>query len=203
MLPVSFEKHCSNCHDLKFEPQAPDKEIPHGNITLAKEYVIGTYAEFALRGNFIESDNFKNDASTFRKLINDKPKTKEEKKAALEWAEAKTKEIIDGRYGRGLCGECHQINDNVKTASWDIATVHVPKKWLPKSHFNHEPHKDRECTTCHNAKKSEKATDILLPSITTCQECHGGESTTSKVRSTCTECHGFHRADLVMPKEEM
>ena len=91
----------------------------------------------------------------------------------------------------------------MKTASWDIATVHVPKKWLPKSHFNHEPHKDRECTTCHNAKKSEKATDILLPSIATCQECHGGESTTSKVRSNCTECHGFHREDLVMPKEEM
>ena len=203
LLPVSFEKHCASCHDLKFEPQAPNREMPHGNISLAKEYIIGTYAEFALRGNFIESNTLNDETSTFRKLIGNKPDTKEKEKAALEWAEAKAEEIVQGRYGRGLCGECHQIVENKKTGRWDIATVHVPTKWLPKSFFNHKPHKDRECTTCHDATKSEKATDILLPSITTCQECHGGETTTTKVKSTCTECHGFHREDLMMPKEKI
>ena len=107
---------------------------------------------------------------------------------------------MQGKYGRGLCGECHEIVDNKKTNSWDVAPVFVPTKWLPKSDFSHKPHKDRECATCHKAKKSEEATDVLLPPVETCQECHGGEFATTKVRSTCTECHSFHREDLMMPK---
>jgi predicted CXXCH cytochrome family protein len=201
--PISFEKHCSNCHDLKFEPQAPNKEMPHRNISSARDYILGTYAEFALRGNWIEPAATTENTSTFRKLISDKPVTKEEKKAALDWAETKAEEILQGKFGRGLCGECHEIVDNEKMKSWDVAPVFVPTKWLPKSYFNHKPHKDRKCTTCHAAKNSEEATDVLLPSVETCQECHGGEFTTTKVRSTCTECHSFHREDLMMPKETL
>ena len=200
MQPISFEKHCSNCHNLKFEPQAPNREMPHKSISQAKEYVKGTYAEFALRGNWVEPENPLN-TSSFRKLIGEEPAvTEQEKKAALEWAESKAEEILQGKYGRGLCGECHEIIDNKKTNNWDVAPVFVPTKWLPKSHFNHKPHKDRECATCHKAKKSEEATDVLLPPVETCQECHGGEFATAKVRSTCTECHNFHREDLMMPK---
>ncbi len=202
MKPVSFEKHCSNCHDLKFEAQAPNREMPHKSISQAREYVEGTYAEFALRGNWIEPENPMNNTSSFRKLIGQEPAvTEKQKKEALEWAESKAEEVLQGKFGRGLCGECHEIVNNEKTSGWDIAPVFVPTKWLPKSHFNHRPHKDRKCTTCHNAKKSEEATDVLLPSVETCQECHGGENTTTKVRSTCTECHSFHREDLMMPKE--
>ena len=204
MQPISFEKHCSNCHDLKFEPQSPNKEMPHKNISQAKDYVVGTYAEFALRGNWIEPETTINNTSSFRKLVGEEPVvTEEQKKAALEWAELKAEEVLQGKFGRGLCGECHEIVDNEKTKNWDVAPVYIPTKWLPKSHFNHKPHKDRKCATCHNAKESEEATDVLLPPVETCQECHGGEFTTTKVKSTCTECHDFHREDLMMPKENL
>ena len=201
LQPISFEKHCSNCHDLRFEAQAPNREMPHKNLSQAREYVEGTYAEFALRGNWVEPESPVNNTSSFRKLIGEEPVvTEEQKKAALEWAELKAEEVLQGKFGRGLCGECHEIVNHKETNSWEIAPVFVPTKWLPKSHFNHEPHRDRKCTTCHDAKKSEKATDVLLPSVETCQECHGGEFTATKVRSTCTECHSFHREDLMMPK---
>jgi len=201
MKPVNFENHCSNCHDLKFEAQAPNREMPHKNLSQAKDYVEGTYAEFALHGDWIEPETAIN-TSSFRKLIGKEPIiTEEQKKEALEWAELKAEEVLQGKFGRGLCGECHEIIDNEKNNSWVIAPVFVPEKWLPKSHFNHRPHRDRKCTTCHNAKKSEDAKDVLLPSVKTCQECHGGEFTTTKVRSTCMECHSFHRDDLMIPKE--
>ena len=204
MQPISFEKHCSNCHDLKFEPQSPNKEMPHKNISQAKDYVVGTYAEFALRGNWIEPETTINNSSSFRKLVGEEPVvTEEQKKAALEWAELKAEEVLQGKFGRGLCGECHEIVDNEKTKNWDVAPVYIPTKWLPKSHFNHKPHKDRKCATCHNAKESEEATDVLLPPVETCQECHGGEFATTKVKSTCTECHDFHREELMMPKENL
>ena len=204
MKPISFEKHCSNCHDLKFEPQAPNREMPHKNLSQAKDYVAGTYAEFALRGNWIEPASPAENVSSFRKLIGEGPiVTEEQKKAALEWANSKAEEVLQGKFGRGLCGECHEIVDNEKTKSWDVAPVHIPTKWLPKSHFSHKPHKDRKCATCHNAKESEDATDVLLPSVETCQECHGGEFATTKVKSTCAECHDFHREELMMPKENL
>ena len=204
LQPISFEKHCSNCHDLKFEPQAPNREMPHKDLSQAKDYVEGTYAEFALRGNWIEPANPVENVSSFRKLIGEGPiVTEEQKKAALEWAESKAEEVLQGKFGRGLCGECHEIVDNKKTKNWDVAPVYIPTKWLPKSHFNHKPHKDRKCTTCHNAKESEEATDVLLPSVETCQECHGGEFATTKVKSACAECHDFHREELMMPKENL
>jgi hypothetical protein len=178
--------------------------MPHKNLSQAKDYVAGTYAEFALRGNWIEPASPAENVSSFRKLIGEGPiVTEEQKKAALEWANSKAEEVLQGKFGRGLCGECHEIVDNEKTKSWDVAPVHIPTKWLPKSHFSHKPHKDRKCATCHNAKESEDATDVLLPSVETCQECHGGEFTTTKVKSTCIECHDFHREELMMPKENL
>jgi hypothetical protein len=44
---------------------------------------------------------------------------------------------------------------------------------------------------------SEKAVDILLPSIKKCQGCHGGAAASKpKVASECVLCHPFHREDF-------
>ena len=119
-----------------------------GQLLRKNDYVVGTYAEFALRGNWIEPETTINNTSSFRKLVGEEPVvTEEQKKAALEWAELKAEEVLQGKFGRGLCGECHEIVDNEKTNSWDVAPVHIPTKWLPKSHFSHKPHKDRKCAT--------------------------------------------------------
>ncbi len=53
----------------------------------------------------------------------------------------------------------------------------------------HAPH-------CHDARHSEKSSDVLLPGIATCVACHGAERAVLKTRSTCTSCHLFHRQEF-------
>jgi hypothetical protein len=63
---------------------------------------------------------------------------------------------------------------------------------LPHSIFNHQTHAraGRACEDCHRkARASEKTTDVLLPGIASCQECH---ARASEVRSVCVTCHVYH-----------
>jgi hypothetical protein len=47
--------------------------------------------------------------------------------------------------------------------------------------------------SCHaTVPKSKHATDILLPDIARCRECHGGAGSSAKVASDCLMCHPFH-----------
>jgi hypothetical protein len=69
--------------------------------------------------------------------------------------------------------------------------------WMPKARFSHAAHSTAltSCDYCHSAQKSHEATDILMPEIGTCRECHGGEALTAqkdRIPGECTLCHGFH-----------
>jgi len=61
-----------------------------------------------------------------------------------------------------------------------------------KGRFDHSRHSAPGCVDCHAAPDSDKATDVLLPQIATCQACHGGETAAQRVPSTCVACHDFH-----------
>jgi predicted CXXCH cytochrome family protein len=57
--------------------------------------------------------------------------------------------------------------------------------------FDHAPHRQTDCATCHGAERSRSANDLLLPRLETCRTCHGGESS-GEVQSTCAMCHDYH-----------
>ena len=71
-----------------------------------------------------------------------------------------------------------------------ITPTKIPTRWLPHSRFNHKAHRLLECVACHTeTPKSRNTTDVLLPGIKACMECHresGGAS------SSCVECHFYH-----------
>lgn len=193
MLPVRYEDKCGGCHVLLFEPSAPDRVMPHGDVEAAKLFVEDTYAALALRGGYNAEDETAPPVA--RRLVGTSI-SDEDRELALEWAERKAAEVLDGRYGRGLCGQCHTVRDGETPRDWTVAPVHLTKRWLPKGFFTHDQHRDRSCSTCHNAAESTSARDVILPSIEVCQACHGGEFAAGKTRTGCTDCHGFHREDL-------
>ena len=39
---------------------------------------------------------------------------------------------------------------------------------------------------------SKLSTEVLLPSITQCRDCHGSSNVATNVAATCNTCHGFH-----------
>lgn len=75
-----------------------------------------------------------------------------------------------------------------------VAKTAVPVRWLPNSVFDHAPHNDlinkKGCVACHaGAEQSEKTSDVLLPSINSCRECHFDPE---GARAECVECHVYH-----------
>jgi len=79
----------------------------------------------------------------------------------------------------------------------------TPRRWLPRSRFDHGAHKTMNCVDCHDALGKSRASrpplagqhwagntrDILIPAIHNCVQCH---SSKSGVRHTCVTCHDFH-----------
>lgn len=195
MLPVNYDDNCSGCHALRFESETPDRVMPHGNVALAKMFVEDTYATLALRGGYDNKDG--EDAPAVVRRLVGTPMTDENRMEALEWAESKAADVLDGKFGRGLCAQCHTVIDGATDRDWSVQPVTLLTRWLPKGYFTHEAHKDRDCTTCHAAPVSDTATDVMLPEIAVCQQCHGGEFAEGKTKTGCTDCHGFHREDLL------
>jgi len=93
----------------------------------------------------------------------------------------------------GACFDCHQVQAPPRgSLAFRIRPVAFPTRYMQHGWFDHAPHRQTDCTTCHEANRSQSANDLLLPGIETCRTCHGGESS-GDVPSTCAMCHDYHR----------
>ncbi len=191
MLPIEFENHCHQCHELTFDTQLPGRELIHGRLDELFMQVADIYDAAALRGGYEEPK-----APAIIRRRPGTPLSEEERIVARSWAEEKSASILNGRFGRGQCDECHTIFDNTQTNVWVIEPVHITEQWFPKSIFDHGSHGDVGCRTCHAVETSIDSSDVLMPSIAVCQACHGGEVADNRVPSTCIKCHQFHNHDL-------
>ncbi len=191
MLPISFENHCHECHALRFDTQFPDREMVHSEPSLVFDQINDLYQAVAMRGGYQEPE-----APEILRRRPGTPLTPGEKKAAQNWAIAKAAEVVNGRFGRGLCEECHQVSDDPSSATWRVEPVYIATQWFPKATFTHKKHNAVDCQTCHAVKTSITSADVLMPSIETCRSCHGGEHAADLVPSTCVDCHRFHQDGL-------
>lgn len=87
------------------------------------------------------------------------------------------------------CQECHTL-EAVPGKLPTVVKTAIPAQWLAHSIFNHRSHRMLTCTECHEkARTSQETTDVLLPGIQVCLQCHrekGG------ARSGCVQCHLYH-----------
>jgi len=99
---------------------------------------------------------------------------------------------INQALGRdGVCGECHY--PAVTNGRADVTPVHLRSAYLLNGWFDHKAHEQDDCSTCHAAESSDTATDLLLPGIAVCRDCHLGEDARrAEVPSSCAMCHSYH-----------
>ncbi len=93
----------------------------------------------------------------------------------------------------GICTECHIPAR--KAGQADLVPVNLPDRFLSSGFFSHEAHKKEECTDCHAADKSKAASDLLIPDLKSCRDCHLGATavkTKKIVPSSCAMCHSYH-----------
>ena len=187
MLPITFDRHCHQCHTLSFDTQLQGRELIHGKPEELFMQVSDIYNAVALRGGYEEPN-----APVVVRRLPGTPLKETDREAARNWADEKSAEILNGRFGKGQCSECHQIGDNASTGIWTVEPVYITEQWYPKAHFDHGNHSDVGCRTCHDVETSTTSSDVLMPAIKTCQSCHGGEVASNRVPSTCVTCHDFH-----------
>jgi hypothetical protein len=84
----------------------------------------------------------------------------------------------------GPCLKCHEL-DGAR-----LAPVSAARGVFQHAVFTHRPHVGQvDCLTCHGAIPTSKlATDLVVPGVTTCQQCHAP----SQARSDCQACHTYH-----------
>ena len=113
----------------------------------------------------------------------------------------------------GICGECHK--PELRNGMLTVRPVKLLTRYLPNGWFDHAAHKNTPCAECHAAKTSSASTDILLPGIAQCRNCHVGESgklsaaagimgdsdTRTRVPSGCLMCHAYHVTPLAPSQE--
>lgn len=192
--PIGMEGECERCHSLVFDPRRPDQALPHGQVNNAQMLIREFYSDFALHGG-MDDVQAPPDGELRRRPGERQEVTPVTRSNPKEWADQQAQRIADQSFGKTMCGKCHVVSTGPGAGplNWSVIPAMVTKNWLPRGRFDHSAHQDLlKCGACHDAEKSAKASDVLLPKIAVCKQCHGGEKASNKVPSTCITCHDFH-----------
>jgi predicted CXXCH cytochrome family protein len=196
--PISMPKHCQECHALQFEPAVTTREVPHGKPGEALVVLEEFYANLALQGI---PDSFQKAFGVAGEglLRRVGEPSAAERENALRLARRKARQVGEEMFEVRVCKTCHAVargpTHSPTAPEWRIAPVRANSHWMPQARFNHKAHTQVKCAQCHAVAESKRATDVSMPPIATCRECHGGSSPVEgKVTSNCLLCHGFHDA---------
>lgn len=190
--PISMPKHCQECHQLQFEPAVTTREVPHGKPAEALTVIEEFYATLALRG---EPDSFQKafgvpGAGLLRRVGE---ASSSERQSALALASKKARQVGEELFEVRVCKTCHAVSRD--GGAWKIAAIRPNHAWMPRANFDHKVHLHVKCAGCHEVAASKKASDVAMPAIAKCRECHGGSKPApDKITSNCLLCHGFHDA---------
>ncbi len=194
MLPINFEKHCQSCHKLTFSIVGGDREVQHGKVSEVTFTIDDFYSRLALEGGITEA-NAPMSVQTRRRP--GQSITPQERQEALTWARDKARQAVDNMFSSKACTTCHQVFQDANQ-NWDVKPVRVAGVWFQKAHFTHQRHTTFDCVSCHQAQLSKDASDLLIPGIDNCKQCHAGEHAKGKVASTCVACHGYHESEELL-----
>lgn len=196
--PITMAGSCSGCHELTFDPAAPQRQLPHGK----PEDVILTLQEYYTR-QFTDPSV----AAKLRERRRRPGRTDTESACAgspIACATAQAAEEIDVQFTRRGCIGCHEVETAREAPLLERYRVHpvrLASDYFPAARFDHRSHRimagrsgDAACLSCHAAATSEKSAELLVPDIERCVECHGPSATATRIASPCSSCHRYHPA---------
>ena len=201
--PVRFQQHCRSCHEMRFDPAVANREIPHGSV----DQVLSTLREFY---GFMKSRPpipvRDQDALPLALTRPGKPETPFRSYVHFDSNDLLTASAAaTAIFEKTTCIVCHtpqRVSGPGRAGTtgqdmpqWTIPSIAPAHGWMPQSRFDHRTHQLTECKTCHAAEKSSKASDVLMPGIAICRDCHAPSSPAAqRASSDCGTCHSFHTA---------
>jgi hypothetical protein len=189
-LPVDMERDCEACHSLVYDKVGSTfRTLRHGDIA-------------QMRADLVAADR-----SQRQPIVSGRRRPGEFAPGRLYYGNfaGGGSPVARAMSTDGVCGECH-----VPTSGrLGVMPVLQHSRYFAHGWFSHADHKQEKCASCHTAKTSQSSSDLLLPGISKCRDCHLGEdSRKAKVPSGCAMCHSYHpnqgapiKAQLVAMRE--
>ena len=191
MAPVTYQQNCARCHPLFFDERL-DRVAPHAEPAAVRAFVRQSLTEY-IRAN--PSDITTSDAAFRRVPLNFPRPPEPPARNADEWITRRA--AADERLlWNKTCVECHETPTATTRMLPSYAPTNITKRWMPRAAFDHTPHAMVTCTSCHDAERSTKTSDVLLPASPVCASCHAGgggaRKSASHAETLCFECHRYH-----------
>jgi mono/diheme cytochrome c family protein len=204
MAPATYAATCASCHTLQFDKRFPD-QVPHDTPARIHAFVAARFQIYIAA--------HPSELRELRQPNRDLPRRPVPADYRLltppEWIAEHTAEAEDLLW-RKTCKECHTLNfssgQTQSSAAADIETANamplnaalpsvapsnITARYLPLAKFDHAQHQMVTCESCHaGARTSQESSDILVPGISTCRQCHNEKPQSAESR--CFECHTYH-----------
>jgi hypothetical protein len=195
IAPIVYEKHCQSCHQLAFSPDTPNVFAPHAEPPVVHGFLVATFAERRAAAPpppppapkpELPAGRLTRPVPSVSPVIT-APTSGQSVAAAEKYLYTVT------------CNKCHVVQ-NPQARIPTIARVAIPRVWLPHGLFSHRSHRLLECASCHDdVTKSKAATDVNLPGIKVCQQCHRADAQVAasppprhSATTDCVSCHVYH-----------
>ncbi len=183
MAPVNYMEHCSACHTLQFDRRFQES-VPHKEAKVVNEFVVKKLTEYiAAHPEQIHTVD-EPDKRLPSRPVPPIPRN------AQEWV---AQRLSDSQLllWRKACKECHSLSYAPGETLPAVAKAAITTRWLQHANFDHQAHQMLVCTSCHTKTiNSTETSDVLIPGIQVCQQCHREGKNTAEVR--CFECHTYH-----------
>ena len=203
MRAIDMDRDCAGCHKMTFNAAGIERPLPHADEDEVARILTDYFIAAAMEGG-VTTETAPQEVKRKRRRRIAGENTSEvraeqtgltdnQRGQAIEWAQKETIVQMDAIFGVRLCGNCHEAKkfpDKTGTERWQVLPALLQRHWMPRARFNHTPHEAMDCTGCHDAAKSDKATDILMVGQETCRGCHDG--TDEGAKAECVDCHEYH-----------
>jgi len=198
-VPITMEKSCSRCHDLSFDPRQPQKQLPHGDPAAVYDMLEGYF----LGRSFGVNKNIADDGGPARRLPAHAA-ADDSCRGDAACARAKAARETERQFTQRGCVTCHvgeTFGGSDPRTRWQVLPVRLTRDFYPDAHFNHAVHigagsaqGDAACVGCHRANTSRVSSDVLMPDLKTCLQCHGDAHAAQSFPLQCVSCHAYHPA---------
>ena len=193
--PVTMQAHCQECHELTFDEAAPQRQLPHGEPFEIIQVMEGHFARL-----FADPQSSVNRRAQRR--VPDRSRQAGCSGTVIECATQRTEAEVTTQFAVRGCVTCHEVADTGNPDIYNRYQVHpvrLSQDFIPTAIFDHRSHLtqedaqgDQACLTCHAANVSQVSTDILIPDIENCTQCHSDHRSSDTVPLDCIACHQYH-----------
>ncbi len=185
--PVNMERDCESCHSLAFDKVGTTfRTLRHGDIDQM-------VADLSASDNGVEP------------IVTSRRRPGNFASGGTYYANFAVPNVglssVQRALSRGgVCGECHTAKP--EGGKPGVVPVTQVSRFMAGGWFDHKPHAQEKCSTCHAAEGSASSADLLLPDVKQCRTCHlGEESRKADVPSGCAMCHAYHPSPLA-PRQD-